>query len=137
MMESQQKSGVRKEHTYSESDVETALCVYEYIHECYRNEDADELSKLIRLLFEAFGHGGMRSSCVQAARFVEKCYHFAEHNGLGHLTETFDWEFVPMICKRLNWETLCDNNQYGDGEWMPDAPAFMATIVAKEALSLS
>jgi hypothetical protein len=46
-------------------------------------------------------------------------------------------KFVPMVCRHLDWRTLVDNNQYGDGKWSPDVAQFMATINAKHAFKIA
>ena len=114
---------------YSIDEVEAALCVWEWMLENHKQLDT---------LFDGYGSVGMRSTAMQAGVFVEKCYTYdATHcDGMFTGDDSFDWEFVPLICREINWSVFADNNQYGDGCYEPDVTAFMAVLVARKALDV-
>jgi hypothetical protein len=123
-----------RQETFSFAEVETALCVWEWLLEQGgRQQNGNDINMMIAELFDAYGSGGMRSSAVQAGVIVDKA--FAEYEKHLEFGECFDWEFVPMVCRALDWDHLLQNNQYGDGCWTPDIPALVATLIAKRALA--
>lgn len=130
------------ERTYSEFEVDAALCVWEWLldmnvasHDATPESPTYSTFLTIRPLFENYGYGGMRMSAKQAglivaAAFIEYEKHVPDYD------MSFDWDWVPMVCSYLNWEYLVDNNQYGDGKYTPDVEELVAIIIASQAHGL-
>lgn len=122
--------------------VQSALCVFEWLINITNkpgmavDDKQREFDEKIRGLFEDYGWSGMRSVTVQASVFVDQCWDWAEKNA-DFLTSSssFDWDFCPMVCRRIDWARLAENNQYGNGAELPDVIPFMSALVAEHALA--
>jgi hypothetical protein len=125
---------------YNNAEVETAIVVHEWLTENRSNADdaASPLAQLIENLFNSYGSSAMRSIAIHVGVIVEKCWLYAgKHYGDAYTDDImWDWDFVPMICRNLDWDQLAQNNQYGGGEWEPDYDRFMSTIEAARALKV-
>lgn len=121
---------VPDERRYSPDEIESALCTWEWMLE-HRL-----ITRALDEVFDAYGSAGMRSTAVQVGCFIDKCFLYSEEHGLGLADESFDWGFVPIICREIDWQKFANNNQYGDGAYAPDVTTFMATLVARRALAL-
>jgi hypothetical protein len=124
---------------FTSNEVESALCVFEWLMGRAMPglpKTGDEFDEEITKLFNDFGWSGMRSTAVQASVFVDQCWDWAEkHADFLTASSSYDWDFCPMICRRLDWPELAQNNQYGDGATLPDVQGFMAGVVAEHAMA--
>lgn len=122
----------RKHHitdrVYNYVEVETTCCVNEWLLNCKDDNVVDRM-------FGYYGAFGMRACAMQAAIIVNAVLDAYEKHA--EYDEAFDWEFVPMVCRQLDWEKLCDNNQYGDGKWRPDIEQMAATLLAIKAMRIA
>ncbi len=130
-----------RRNVYSDFETEASLCAYEWLLELSTTERATHPKhETVAKLFSNYGYSAMRFIAMQAGCIVVELYRHCEVNGPEHLIgddSSFDWEFVPLICKHLNWEALAENNQYGKGDWSPEPAEFLAIIIAKRALSVA
>jgi hypothetical protein len=125
----------KPEH-YSYGEVEASLCVWEWLLETCHETSTDERRETIRDLFENYGSGGMRSSAIQAGIIVEACWKYADQTGSPWSNEIFDWEFVPALCRLLDWTKLPEDNQYSNAEWRPNTAALVETLNALKAIGV-
>jgi len=125
-------------NTYSADQAYAALCVMEWLMERWNESNganATARSHKFRGLFEAYGWQGMRSVALQAGCIVDAAWHYADTHHGGLIADwSFDWEFTPAVCSVIDWDLLCQNNQYADGKWAPAAEAVVASIIAREAM---
>ena len=73
---------------WTECQIESALCLWEYSLEC-RFSDDDSVFDWLR---GGEGAAAARQQCIMLAQDLDASYHLA--NELGYDT-SFDWEFVP------------------------------------------
>ena len=130
-----------RREVYSAFEVESSLCVMEWICEQDASKSDATHHKVIRELYENYGTAAMRFIAIQAGCIVVELYQYCETDGnpFAHLITddfSFDWDFVPLMCKHLDWRELADNNQYGKGDWTVDPKEFLAIMTAKRAMSL-
>lgn len=104
-------------------NIEAALCSWEWL----LSKDQDELWASVA---DGIGSPGMRMVSVHAGQIVLSVYNLMEARGY-EFTYAYDFDFVPAVLSQLDWPTLVDNNQYGDGSYRPD-PAPMLDRMMKE-----
>lgn len=140
---------------YTANEVDDILCVFEWMVDqfnvvrAYDNrsvagiatDEPSSVARTVESLFDNIGWSGMRSVAAQAGVIVGEAWDICDQNGqLCTLTEggvAFDWEFVPMICARLDWPQLANDNQFKTGTWKPDIRKMLASIVAERAMRVS
>ncbi len=122
---------------FSHAEVDAAMCVWEWLLE-ERDDDVATINphnSTIDRMFASYGRGGMRGAAIQAGLIIEAVFdEYAKHLEFEY---AFDIEFVPMVCRHLDWEKLCDSNQHGMGDWMPDIPTLTATLIAMQAMRVA
>lgn len=116
--------------SFSYDDVEAAMCIWEWLFDDNKNET-------IAKLFETYGTGGMRSATIQISSTVEAAWQITQERELpaGIGEDSFDWEFVPAVCRVLDWDKLVGNNQHGDAMWSPPVEDIIAALIAVKALA--
>lgn len=103
-------------------EIEATLCVFEWL-------DAKERYEKMQAIWDGFGVGGMRMSSVQAGKIVLTVHDLMEAQGY-EFTWAYDYDFVPAVLEQLDWETLVDNNQYGDQSYRPNPAPILAKMMA-------
>jgi len=125
---------ILNKESYTFVEVEGAIVVHEWLRDTTHDPSAIHCG-LISGLFSAYGSSAMRSISAHAGVIVEKCWlTLTDDDRAGTV---WDWEFVPMICQHIDWDTLAQNNQYGVGDYEPDYDRFMATVWAARALRVA
>jgi len=129
-----------RREVYSAFETEGSLCVFEWLHE-QLNDVSSKHYKTAVDLWESYGSSAMRFIAIQAGCIVVELYQYCETEGnpFAHLITddfSFDWDFVPLMCKHLDWKHLANDNQYGPGDWAPEPKEFLAIMTAKRAMSL-
>lgn len=115
----------RTEYTYAQ--VEGALCAWEWMLE---NDEKDPLKSL----FENMGSAAMRMASIQAGDICDRVYKHMEANEYEFIG-AYDWEFVPDVLDRIDWQKLIKDNQYDGPPYDPDIHAiFTAMVAADKAL---
>jgi hypothetical protein len=103
-------------------EIEAALCAWEWMNEKPQYEKYAEL-------WDAFGSPGMRMASVQAGKIVLTVHDLMEAKGFDYTT-AYDFQFVPGVLEQLDWNTLVDNNQYGDSSYRPDPEPILVKMMA-------
>lgn len=111
--------------TFNYTQVEGALCVYEWMME------AREKVPAIDSWFDTLGSPGMRCCAIQAGDICDRAY---RHLGaLGYeFHSAYDFEFVPDVCAKLDWDALCNDNQYDGPRYNPDINAIVVALIAAD-----
>ena len=85
----------KRRDSYTATEADNALCVYEWLLG-NPNETADRLPG-------QWGWAAMRSASLQAGLIVEDVWQHAKGpNDEPEHFDTFDWEFVPALCRVLD-----------------------------------
>ncbi|MCO5730117.1 hypothetical protein [Rhizobium sp. SSA_523] len=122
-------------HKFRENDLfttlqlEAALCAWEWMCEA---RDGD----LLKPLFEGIGSSAMRHVSMQAGDIALRVHNHMESQGY-EFVNAYDWEFVPEVLRRLDWDKLISDNQYGGEPYEPDIQGiFCAMVTADKASSV-
>lgn len=106
--------------TYTTDEIEAALCVYDWlVTEQMRTDKAEELTTVISDLWDDNGSPGMRCLSVAAGCIVAAVYDHMEKHGM-RFDAPFDFEFVPAVCKVIDWDALDDDIQLNRGSYRPN-----------------
>lgn len=111
--------------TFAYAQVEGALCVYEWML------GARENINLIEGWWDTLGSPGMRMASIQAGDICDRAYKHMESIGY-EFTDAYDFEFVPAVCGMIDWNALCNDNQYDRGRYDPDIHAMVVTMIAAD-----
>jgi len=115
---------------YSTDEAYAALCVMEWLLDQRRADEPPIVE-----LFRAYGFGGMRSIALQAGVIVDAAWHYGDkRHGEFFSDWAFDWDFTPAVCRVIDWDALCRNNQYGDGKLRAPPKAVVASIIGRQAM---
>ncbi|CCF19124.1 protein of unknown function [Pseudorhizobium banfieldiae] len=111
--------------TYTYAQVEGALCVYEWMLDSRAtNKDIDDW-------FDGVGSPGMRMISIQAGDICDRAWKLMEAMGFDFIG-AYDFEFVPSICAKLDWDALCNDNQFDKGRYDPDLKPFIVAMIAAD-----
>jgi hypothetical protein len=102
-------------------ELEAALCAWEHILDNAAHEPWVEW-------LDGIGYAGMRHCSMQAGSIALTVYELMEAKGLEH-HDAYDWEFVPEVVIRLDWDKLVNHNQYAGEAYEPDLEAILADIM--------
>ncbi len=111
-------------HRYNYAQVEGALCVFEHIIENREQEPYKDL-------LEGLGWSAMRMVSIQAGDICDRAFKHMESLGY-EFGGAYDWEFVPAVCDRLDWDALCNDNQYNRGHYDPDIDNLVNVLITAE-----
>ena len=130
-----------RREVYSAFETEASLCVFEWLSDQY-NDKKSRHRDVVEEMWTTYGSSAMRfiamqAGCIVVSMFNETAGDASEFAHLFGDDDSFDWDFVPMICARLPWAELAMNNQYGNGEWVPETKEFLAIIVAQRAIGVT
>ncbi|MDQ0422316.1 hypothetical protein J2045_003364 [Peteryoungia aggregata LMG 23059] len=110
--------------SFDYAQVEGALCVFEHIIESRDEEPYKEL-------LEGFGWSAMRMVAVQAGDICDRAFKHMESLGY-EFTGAYDWEFVPDVCRHLDWNALFNDNQYNNGRYDPNIDELVNVLITAE-----
>lgn len=108
---------------FSVLEMEGALCAWEHLTD---NRDNPKYGDL----FDKLGTAAMRHCAMQAGMIASHVYEEMKAASYG-FDEPYDWEFVPAVCERLDWQALTEYNQFNGKLYMPDLEAILADMMAK------
>lgn len=106
---------------FTESGVETALCVFEWLIDRQHAEDEPWAD-----MFEDTGWGQMRLSAIQTAAWIEECLDGID---VGDCDVSFDWGIVPWFMGRLDPDKWIEGTAYGGREPFPDVTQTRAAFL--------
>lgn len=104
--------------------MEAALCAWEWMCE---NRDGD----LLKDYFEGLGSSAMRHCSMQAGDIALQVHNHMEARSYDFV-DAYDWEFVPAVLQKLDWQKLTDDNQYNGEPYKPDIHAIFCALVAAD-----
>lgn len=133
----------RQPKSYTPLQMEAALCAWEHMLEWRFNPAQQaEVEKSpekfsahqiqINEHWEGIGFSGMRSVAIQAGTIALAVYDLMETQG-AEFHSSYDWEFVPAVLARLDWEALCGDNQYGAAAYKANISAMLKDMMEKMA----
>ena len=112
--------------TFTQHQVEAALCAWEWMLDERQGKLSDQ--------FEKLGSAAMRHCSQQAGDIALRVHEHMRAQGYEFIG-SYDWEFVPAVLERLDWEALCADNQYNSGIYDPDiAEIFVVILTADKAI---
>lgn len=117
----------RDTETFTTLQMEAALCAWEWMCE---NRDHE----LLKEYFEGLGSAAMRHCAMQAGDIALRVHEHMESQGYEFMN-AYDWEFVPEVLRRLDWDKLTDDNQYTGEPYNPDIAAIFLAMVAADKAS--
>lgn len=131
-------SVARNKRTYGFDVIETAMVAHEWIGDRLREQNSNDYVYLtISDISNNYGSSALRSIAMQAGVIIEKCWNHQHIDDPNYFDgESWDWEFVPWICRNLEWDKIAKDNQYGNATWEPDIAVFMAKLEATKALGI-
>lgn len=91
--------------------VDAALCVWDWLCGIQKRNET------ISALWESYGTAAMRYSAWTVGKFVENLHQYAIQQGYV-LEVAFDFELVPNVCEKLDWDDILRKDQYSEG-WKP------------------
>lgn len=102
---------------FNENDVDTALCIWEYILECTRHYSRDPVptpgaKNKWELALENDGTAEMRNWAIQQIDYVWEAFELA--GGGEAYGMSFDWDFVPAFMERAYDDELNIDLGYED-----------------------
>lgn len=104
--------------------VEAALCAWEWMLDNTKHE-------IFGNMFEDLGYSAMRMVSVQAGNIAAQVHDHMQAQGY-EFTSAYDWEFVPDVLVRLDWNALTEDNQYSGAPYQPDIHAIFVAMVAAD-----
>lgn len=111
----------RDRDSYTTLQMEAALCAWEWMCENREHE-------LLKPHFEGHGSGAMRHCSMQAGDIALRVHVHMESQGY-EFADAYDWEFVPGVLLRLDWQRLVEDNQFSGESYDPDPhPIFLAML---------
>lgn len=113
-----------KRNSFSFSQVEGALCAWEWMLDNQSHPKLDEWH-------DALGSQGMRMLAMQAGDICDRVYKHMESLGF-EFSDVYDFEFVPAVCSKLHWDALAKDNQYNDGRYDPDVNEILLAMIAAD-----
>lgn len=120
--------------------LEAALCAFEWMIANRFSEDESTAAErdpedfpdwkvALNQTWDGMGWSAMRHMSMQAGAIVLTVWDHMTASGYEHNGAAYDWEFVPAVMSRLDWEKLADDNQYTGVPYWPDpAPIFAAML---------
>lgn len=114
----------RERDVYSYAQVEGALCAWEWV---LGNAEKEPMKSY----FEGVGSAGMRMASIQAGDICDRAYKHMEAHGY-EFVGSYDWEFVPAVLTRIDWNTLINDNQWNGPAYEPDIDAIFTAIFAAD-----
>lgn len=113
-----------KRDSFNFAQVEGALCVRDWMLE---NQDNPKLKEWQ----DGLGSPGMRMLAMQAGDICDRAFKHMESSGY-EFVGAYDFEFVPDVCARLDWDALANDNQYDKGRYEPDIAALVVTLITAD-----
>lgn len=113
-----------KRDAFNFAQVEGALCAWEWMLGNQGHPKLDEWH-------DRLGSPGMRMLAMQAGDICDRAFKHMESSGY-EFVGAYDFEFVPDVCARLDWDALAKDNQYSDGLYEPDIPALVTTMITAD-----
>jgi hypothetical protein len=124
----------RPDRTYTVAEMEAALCAFEWMMD-ERNrfdttnaDDRKPHTVTVNRLFDSVGWSAMRFIAMQAGAIADNVYQHMEATGWEHHS-AFDWEFLPAVMRRLDWDALVQDNQYAGPIYWPDPQPLLAALI--------
>ena len=105
-------------------DLESALCVWEYIFHHHSEKPWDDY-------LDNHGIGAMRMVAAEAGHIVHRVWKLLEDQGWELVGACYDWEFLPEVIKRLDWDALISGNQHGGPRYQPDIARLAGEMLAR------
>ena len=114
----------RENELFTALQMEAALCAWEWM--CENRDGA-----LLKEFFEGLGSSAMRHCSMQAGDIALQVHDHMTAQGY-EFADAYDWEFVPSVLLKLDWEKLTDDNQYGGEPYRPDIHAIFLAMYAAD-----
>ncbi|SPL65386.1 hypothetical protein [Ochrobactrum soli] len=114
----------RDQQSFNHLQMEAALCAWEWMLENNTHE-------IFNGMFDSHGYGAMRHCAMQAGDIANLVYKHMEVRGY-EFVDAYDWEFVPGVLLRLDWEKLFMDNQYNEEPYQPDIHAIFCAMVSAD-----
>lgn len=111
----------RDRATYTPVEVEAALAAWEHMIE-------QQDTALYEPHFDRLGRAGMRPCAIQAGWIAEAVFLQMQADGY-EFAECFDYEFVPAVLNRLDWDALTADNQLAGEPYWPDTQALLDDLI--------
>lgn len=102
-------------------EVEGALCAWEYVNEQRHQEPFKQL--LYDLGAVAMRHCSMQAGVIATEAYEEMKRQECEFGG------AYDWDFVPNVLNRLDWQSLISENQNGGPIYKPDIKSMVTKMI--------
>lgn len=115
---------LRDRDSYTTLQMEAALCAWEWM--CENRDHA-----ILKNYFAELGSAAMRHCSMQAGDIARRVYAHMEELGYG-FADAYDWEFVPSVLLRLDWNALAMDNQYSGAPYEPNIHAIFVAMVAAD-----
>lgn len=114
----------RDRDSYTTLQMEAALCAWEWMCE---NREHEQLKPH----FESHGSAVMRHCSMQAGDIALRVHDHMTAQGF-EFVDAFDWEFVPGVLLRLDWQSLIQDNQFAGLPYQPDPHAIFCAMFAED-----
>lgn len=133
----------RDRTSFSALDVDCALCAFDEMLQLRWDEKQSEMAEsgdvdfpehviALNKWWDGLGTGGMRSVAIQAGAICNAVYQHMQAQNWEFLG-AFDFEITPDVLKRLDWDALCNDNQYSGKPYEPAPGPIFDAMVAEEA----
>ena len=119
---------VWEQDVFSRLQVETILCVYEWLWMASLT-DGDTTVKAVCEMYSNHGSAYMRIEVTpHLAHWVDQVFEALPEDGAIKNNVPYDWEFVPMVMRRVDWE------RYENEAWLPDPIELGQTLEDAQAM---
>lgn len=112
---------------FSRDETASALCAWEWMLE-HRE------GPMLGSLFDSNGSGSMRAVSIQAGIICHQAWERMRAMGY-NFAESYDWDFVPSVLERLDWNAMFSDNELNGPPYAPDLGAMITTMLAADRIA--
>lgn len=120
----------RDRESFTALQIEGALCAWEFmIDEMNLPDGKVSVIPDFKSICDNLGMASLRCISMQAGAISCDVYAHMESQGY-EFTMPYDWEFVPAVVRRLDWQKLIDDNQFAGAPYVADVATILAEMIA-------